>query len=96
MKGIFDRQPAMTLGVIQAFMALLMAFGFHITAEQLAAIIAFSSVTLAWITQKSVVPNDKHELVVDTALSMPEGASRAALDRKVAREEAKADLPPAA
>jgi len=53
---IFDREPAGFLAVVSAGVALVSAFGFHLTGEQVGAIMAFTSVGLGWWTRSKVSP----------------------------------------
>ena len=53
---IFGREPAVVLGLVQAGIALLLAFGLNLTNIQVGAIIAFTAVLFAVITRSKVTP----------------------------------------
>lgn len=53
---LITREPVRTQGVVQAFIALLTAFGLGWTAEQVGAVMAFTAVLLAWVTREMVTP----------------------------------------
>ena len=56
MGTIFGREPAMVLAVIQAAIALVIAFGLNLSNVQVGAIVAFSAVVLGLITRSQVTP----------------------------------------
>ena len=49
-------EPAFTLALVQAALALFVGFGLRLSAEQIALIVAFSAAFLGWITRSVVVP----------------------------------------
>lgn len=49
-------EPAMLMAVVQALLALLLAFGLELTTEQVGAILAFSAAVLGLVVRKQVVP----------------------------------------
>ena len=51
---LFKREPALFLGVINAVLALLLAFGVDLSSTQTATILAVSSAILALITRQVV------------------------------------------
>lgn len=53
---LFNREPALILGAVQAAIALVVAFGFDLTAEQIGGILAFTAAVLALITRSQVTP----------------------------------------
>lgn len=57
MKNLWDREPAMILGLVQTGIALSVTFGLHLSAEQIGAIMAFSASILALWTRSKVTPN---------------------------------------
>jgi hypothetical protein len=59
MGTLFNREPAMFLGVIQAGLALAIGFGLHLSPEQFGLLMAFSAAVLAWITRSQVTPTKK-------------------------------------
>jgi len=56
---IFKREPALILGVINALLALLLAFGVDLSVDQVATILAISSAVLALITRQVVAASVK-------------------------------------
>lgn len=56
MTDFLNREPAMTLAVIQAVIVLLVSFGFDLSTEQTAAILAASAAVLGWVTRSKVTP----------------------------------------
>lgn len=56
MKGIFGREPALILGLVQTVLALVLAFGVDLDSEQVGAILAVSAAVLAVITRQQVSP----------------------------------------
>jgi len=74
MSKIFDlikAEPAMTLGTIQAGIALLLTFGVNLTNDQQGSIIAFLSLLIALITRSQVTPNHVVAEKVSVALNTP-------------------------
>lgn len=53
---MFDREPALILAAVQAALALVVAFGLNLTAEQVGAILAASAAVLGVITRQHVKP----------------------------------------
>lgn len=51
---LFDREPALTLAVVQTLLALLLAFGVDLTVEQVGAILAVTAAVLGWVTRSQV------------------------------------------
>lgn len=58
MGKFWNREPVMFMAVVQAGIALLTAFGLHLTAEQVGAIMAFTAALLGLIVRAQVSPND--------------------------------------
>lgn len=56
MGNLWDREPALILGVIQAGLALAVGFGLGLSGEQVALILAFSAAVLSLITRSKVTP----------------------------------------
>ena len=61
-------EPALTLGVVQALVALGVGFGLPVTPEQVALIVALSAALLSWVTRTQVTPTGTW-----TATRPPEG-----------------------
>jgi hypothetical protein len=53
---IFGREPVLILAAIQAAIALVAAFGLQLSAEQIAALVAFSAAVLGVIARQKVTP----------------------------------------
>lgn len=53
---IFDREPVLVYAVVQALLGLVAAFGLHLSAEQIASILAVTGAVLALITRRNVTP----------------------------------------
>lgn len=53
---IWKREPALILGVVQAIIALAVAFGFGLSAAQTGAILAVTAAILAVVTRSQVTP----------------------------------------
>lgn len=49
-------EPAFTLALVQAALALFVGFGLQLTPEQMALILAFTAALLGWITRSQVTP----------------------------------------
>jgi hypothetical protein len=60
MANIWNREPALFLGVVQAAIALFVSFGLGLTPEQIGGILAFSAAVLALITRSQVTPVNKN------------------------------------
>lgn len=56
MPKLWGREPAVIIGVVQALIALGVAFGLSITAEQVGMINAAVAAVLAFITRSQVTP----------------------------------------
>lgn len=54
--NLLDREPAMTLAVVQAIIVLAVSFGLELSTEQTAAILATTAAVLGWITRSKVSP----------------------------------------
>lgn len=59
MMDLIRSEPVMTQAVIQAFLAMLLSFGIHLTSEQVGAIMAFTAAFLAIIVRSKVTPVNK-------------------------------------
>jgi hypothetical protein len=53
---IFGREPAMVLALVQAAIALVVAFGLRLAPDQTGAILALTAVVLGLITRSQVSP----------------------------------------
>lgn len=52
----FDREPALVLGLVQAVLALILAFGVDLSTEQVGAILAVTAAVLGYVTRSKVTP----------------------------------------
>jgi len=53
---LWDREPAMVLAVVQAALALAVAFGVGLSVEQTGAVLAVSAAVLGLLTRSQVTP----------------------------------------
>ena len=53
------QEPALTLAMVQAAVALAVGFGLPVTPEQVSLIVAFSAAVLGWVTRTQVTPAGK-------------------------------------
>lgn len=53
---IWDREPALLLGLLETVLALVLAFGFDLSGEQVGAIMAAAAAFLALVTRSQVTP----------------------------------------
>lgn len=56
MGKIWNREPALFIGLISAIMALVVSFGLELSADQVGAIMAVTTAVLAFITRSKVTP----------------------------------------
>lgn len=54
--NLWNREPALIMGLVEAALALFLAFGLNLSAEQVAAIVAFSAALLSVIVRQKVSP----------------------------------------
>ena len=54
--ALWDREPAMILAVVQAALALAVAFGVGLSVEQTGAVLAVSAAVLGLLTRSQVTP----------------------------------------
>ncbi len=69
MNAILGREPAALLGLIQAGLALAIGFGFELSGEQVALVMAFSAAVVAFLTRQAVTPISDPRLDVGTSLN---------------------------
>lgn len=55
---IWNREPALFLGLVQAALSLVLAFGVDLTAEQVAYIMGFAAAVLSLVVRSKVTPTD--------------------------------------
>lgn len=61
---VFGREPVMWLAVVQAALAALIAFGFDLSADQTAGVMALSAAVLGFIARAQVTPTSDPKLPV--------------------------------
>ena len=66
---IFGREPAMVLALVQAVIALVVAFGLSLAPDQIGAILAVTAVVLGLITRSRVSPASYYERRVSARLA---------------------------
>lgn len=54
MKNIWNAEPTMIVAVVQAFIALIVSFGIHLSSEQVGAIMALTSAILGLVVRSQV------------------------------------------
>lgn len=76
---MFGREPAVILSFIGAALALAIGFGLKVSGEQVNLIMVFAAagITLATgiVTRSQVVPTEKANAQIQTAISMPSNAT---------------------
>ena len=88
---IVQLEPALIMAVIQAGIGLGLAFGLHLTGEQIAGIMAFSAAVLAVISRALTTPNVRvqKEIVEAVSKASPTLPSPAGTDADVHATEDK-------
>ncbi len=69
MNAILGREPAALLGLIQAGLALAIGFGFELSGEQVALVMAFSAAVVAFLTRQAVTPTADPRLDLGTRVN---------------------------
>lgn len=76
---MFGREPAVILGFIGAALALAIGFGLKVSGEQVNLIMVFAAagITLLTgvVTRSQVVPTEKANAQIETAISMPSNST---------------------
>jgi hypothetical protein len=62
---IWNREPALVMGAVQAILALILAFGVDLTSEQVGAILAVSAALLALAVRAKVTPHQAGPFTID-------------------------------
>lgn len=65
MSKLWGREPALILALVQAVLALIAAFGLHLSGEQVASILAVTAAVLGVVTRQAVTPNGSVVAKVD-------------------------------
>ena len=85
---IWGREPAMVLALVQAVIALVVAFGLQLAPDQIGAILAVTAVVLGLITRSQVSPAPDptpfSQAQLDAAEKLAAAAVKAAADRAAA------------
>lgn len=76
---MFGREPAVILGFIGAALALAIGFGLRVSGEQVNLIMVFAAAAITLltgvVTRSQVVPTEKANAQIETAIRMPSSAS---------------------
>lgn len=72
---MLGREPAVILGLVGAAIALGVGFGLPVTPAQIGLIMAFVSAVIAFVTRSQVVPTEKANAQIQTAIRMPATSS---------------------
>lgn len=72
---MFNREPAVILGLVGAAIALGVGFGLPVTPAQTGLIMGFVSAVLAVWVRSKVVPTEKANSQIETAIRMPSTAT---------------------
>lgn len=54
---LWDREPALIMGALQALLAAAVAFGWNLTEVQLASLLGAAAAVLAFVTRSQVTPS---------------------------------------
>jgi len=85
---MFGREPARILAVIGAGLALAVGFGLSLNGQQVNLIMVFSAAVITLIagevTRSQVVPTEKANSQIETAIRMPTGTT---VDQVIAKQE---------
>lgn len=65
MSKLWGREPALILALVQAVLAMVAAFGLHLSGEQVASILAVTAAVLGVATRQAVTPNGSVVAKVD-------------------------------
>ena len=71
LENLWGRSPHIVLGLIQVSLALGTSFGLSMSVEQVGALMAFSSMVIAVITNSTTIPTHTHNEAIQ-ALKRPE------------------------
>lgn len=89
---MFGREPAVILGFIGAAIALAVGFGLRISGEQVNLIMVFAAAAIALATggaiRSQVVPTEKANAQINTAIKMPKDSTLKQVIAKEASQEA--------
>jgi hypothetical protein len=55
--SLWGREPAMVIAIVQAVLALVVAFGLQLSAEQVGAVLALTAAVLGFLTRSQVTPS---------------------------------------
>lgn len=77
--NLWNREPVLILAVLQTALALLLAFGVHLSVAQIGAIMAFSSAVLGLITRSQVTSAATLQTMTPTTLKLAQDAAAPSL-----------------
>lgn len=60
-----NKEPALLLGLVQAVLALVVAFGLDLSPEQIGAVLAATAALLSVVTRSKVTPVDRGPMLDD-------------------------------
>ena len=75
MLSYIREEPVLLQGLIQAALALLVAFGTHLTATQVGSIVAFTAALLSCLTRSQVTPVANPKAIDGATLASANGAA---------------------
>lgn len=85
---MFGKEPALILGFISAALILAVGFGLRVSGEQINNIMLFAGAAIALFggiaTRSQVVPTEKANSQIETAIRMPTGTT---VDQVIAKQE---------
>ena len=58
---MFNKEPAVIIGLVQTVLALVVSFGLDLSTDQVGSIMALSAAVLAFVTRSQVVPFNQVE-----------------------------------
>lgn len=90
---MFGKEPALILGFISAALVLAVGFGLKISGEQINNIMLFASAAIALFggvaIRQQVIPTEKANSQIETAIRMPNTAT---VEQVIAKEERDSNL----
>ncbi len=85
---LIRNEPVLFQSAIQSFLTMVMAFGIHMTPEQIGAVLIFSQTALSVLTRSQVTANPEVKRQVTVALKtpVPEGEIAEAVEKITSKE----------
>ena len=71
---LWKREPVLLMGAVQAFIGLLVAFGLHLSVEQVGALVTATGAVLSVVTRRYVAPMP-HTAAAPTPVPAPAPAN---------------------